>query len=60
VRRRLKLVDEGIFKRLEGLMVELLQVDEAKSIPRASFVDDLVADSLDCMESITAHVTRPG
>jgi len=51
VRRRLKLVDEGIFKRLEGLMVELLQVDEAKSIPGASFVDDLVADSLDCIES---------
>jgi len=40
--------------------VELLEVDEAKVIPEASFVDDLEADSLDFIELITAYVMTSG
>ena len=46
--------DGNIFARLKKLIVELLEVEETKVIPEASFIDDLGADSLDLIEFITA------
>jgi acyl carrier protein len=46
--------DGDIFARLKKLIVELLEVDETKVTPEASFIDDLDADSLDFIELITA------
>jgi acyl carrier protein len=46
--------DGDILERLKKLIVELLEVDETKVVPEASFVDDLGADSLDVIELITA------
>ena len=46
--------DGNIFERLKKLIVELLEVDETKVVPEASFIDDLEADSLDLIEFITA------
>jgi len=45
---------EDIFEQLKKLIVELLEVEEGKVVPEASFVDDLAADSLDFVELITA------
>ncbi|UCD22062.1 MAG: acyl carrier protein [Chloroflexota bacterium] len=42
------------FEQLKKLIVELLEVDEAEVVPKASFVDDFNADSLDFIELITA------
>jgi len=42
------------FEQLKKLIVELLEVDESKVVPEASFVDDFNADSLDFIELITA------
>ena len=42
------------FEQLKKLIVELLDVDESKVIPEASFADDFNADSLDFIELITA------
>ncbi len=42
------------FEQLKGLIVELLEVDESKIVPEASFADDFNADSLDFIELITA------
>lgn len=42
------------FEQLRKLIVELLEVDESKVVPAASFVDDFNADSLDFIELITA------
>ena len=42
------------FEQLKKLIVELLEVDESKVVPQASFVDDFNADSLDFIELITA------
>jgi len=42
------------FEQLKKLVVELLEVDESKVVPEASFVDDFNADSLDFIELITA------
>jgi acyl carrier protein len=42
------------FAQLKKLIVELLEVDESKVVPEASFVDDFNADSLDFIELITA------
>jgi len=42
------------FEQLKKLVVELLDVDEAKVVPEASFADDLNADSLDIIELISA------
>jgi len=42
------------FEQLKGLIVELLEVDESKVVPDASFADDFNADSLDFIELITA------
>ena len=46
--------DSDIFEQLKRLIVELLEVGEAKVIPESSFVDDFEADSLDLIEFITA------
>ena len=48
------MAEQDIFERLKRLIVELLEVDEAKVVPEASFVDDFGADSLDFIELITA------
>jgi len=48
------LAEQDIFERFKKLIVELLEVDEAKVVPEASFVDDFGADSLDFIELITA------
>ena len=42
------------FEQLKKLIVELLEVDELKIVPEASFADDFNADSLDFIELITA------
>lgn len=42
------------FEQLKKLIVELLEVDESKVVPEASFADDFNADSLDFIELITA------
>jgi len=42
------------FEQLKKLIVELLEVDESKVVPQASFADDFNADSLDFIELITA------
>jgi len=42
------------FEQLKKLIVELLEVDESKVVPAASFADDFNADSLDFIELITA------
>jgi acyl carrier protein len=42
------------FEQLKKLIVEMLDVDESKVIPEASFADDFNADSLDFIELITA------
>jgi acyl carrier protein len=42
------------FGQLKKLIVELLEVDESKIVPEASFADDFNADSLDFIELITA------
>jgi len=46
--------DGNILARLKKLIVELLEVEETKVVPGASFIDDLGADSLDLIEFITA------
>jgi acyl carrier protein len=45
---------DGTFEQLKKLIVELLEVDESKVVPEASFADDFGADSLDFIELITA------
>lgn len=42
------------FEQLKKLIVELLEIEEAKVVLEASFVDDFGADSLDFVELITA------
>ncbi len=42
------------FEQLRKLIVEMLEVDESKVVPKASFADDFDADSLDFIELITA------
>ena len=41
-----------VFERVRGLIVEQLGVEEDQVLPKASFVDDLNADSLDLVELI--------
>ncbi len=43
-----------IEQRVQTIIVQQLNVDEAKVIPTASFLDDLGADSLDTVELIMA------
>jgi len=42
------------FEQLRKLVVEMLEIDESKVVPEASFADDFSADSLDFIELITA------
>ncbi len=42
------------FDQLKKLVVEMLEIDESKVVPEASFADDFSADSLDFIELITA------
>ena len=48
------MTEQDIFERLRKLIVELLEIEETKVVPEASFMDDLGADSLDLIEFITA------
>ena len=48
------MTEQDFFERLRKLIVELLEVDEAKVVSEASFADDFNADSLDFIEVITA------
>ena len=48
------MTEEEIFEQLKKLIVELLEVEEEKIVPEASFADDFDADSLDFIELITA------
>jgi acyl carrier protein len=41
-----------VFERIRGLIVEQLGVEEDQVVAKASFVDDLNADSLDLVELI--------
>ena len=44
----------SVEERVKQIIVEQLGVDEAEVTPRASFVDDLGADSLDTVELVMA------
>jgi len=39
--------ENDVFEKLKKLVVELLEVDEAEVVPKASFIDDFGVDSLD-------------
>ena len=41
-----------VFDRVKKIIVEQLGVDEEEVIPKANFVDDLGADSLDLVELV--------
>ncbi len=43
-----------VAERVKKIVIEHLQVDEAKVIDNASFIDDLGADSLDTVELVMA------
>jgi len=45
---------DDTFDKLKKLIMELLEIDDGKVVPEASFVDDFGADSLDFIELITA------
>jgi acyl carrier protein len=44
----------SVEERVKQIIVEQLGVDEAEVVPKASFVDDLGADSLDTVELVMA------
>ena len=44
----------SVEERVKQIIVEQLGVDEAEVTPKASFVDDLDADSLDTVELVMA------
>lgn len=41
-----------VYFAIQDIIVEILGVDETDVVPEASFIDDLGADSLDCVELI--------
>jgi acyl carrier protein len=43
-----------IAERVKKIVVEHLNVEEAKVVPQASFIEDLGADSLDTVELVMA------
>ena len=45
---------EKVLDKVKGIIVEHLGVDEAKVVEKASFIDDLGADSLDQVELVMA------
>ena len=47
-------MNQEIFGKIKGIIVEQLDVDEDKVTPEARFVADLDADSLDTVELIMA------
>lgn len=46
--------DDGIFKKVQAIVVEQLEVEADKVTPEASFANDLGADSLDTVELVMA------
>jgi acyl carrier protein len=48
------------FEQVKEIIVDLLNVDESKVTPEASFRDDLEADSLDLVELIMAFEDKFG
>ena len=44
----------SVEERVKQIIVEQLVVDESEVVPKASFVDDLGADSLDTVELVMA------
>ena len=48
------------YEAVQGIIVELLGVDEGKIIPAARFREDLEADSLDLVELIMAFEEKFG
>ena len=45
---------QEIFETVKGIVVQHLNIDEAKVTENASFIDDLGADSLDTVELVMA------
>ena len=43
-----------VMERVQTIVADKLSVDEAEVLPEASFMDDLMADSLDLVELIMA------
>jgi len=48
------------YEAVQGIIIELLGVDEGKIIPAARFREDLEADSLDLVELIMAFEEKFG
>jgi acyl carrier protein len=48
------------FEQVKEIIIDLLNVDESKVTPEASFRDDLEADSLDLVELIMAFEDKFG
>ncbi len=47
-------MNQEIFDKVKGIVVEQLDVDEEKVTPEADFANDLNADSLDTVELVMA------
>ncbi|MEM9271337.1 MAG: acyl carrier protein [Cyanobacteria bacterium P01_F01_bin.143] len=47
-------MDQEIFEKVKSIVVEQLEVDEDKVTEKASFANDLGADSLDTVELVMA------
>ena len=47
-------MDQGIFEKVKGIVVDQLEVDAEVVKPEASFANDLGADSLDTVELVMA------
>ena len=47
-------MNQEIFEKVKGIVVDQLEVDEEKVTPEASFANDLGADSLDTVELVMA------
>jgi acyl carrier protein len=47
-------MNQDIFDRVKGLIIDNLEVAEEQITPQASFVEDLGADSLDIVELVMA------
>ena len=47
-------MNQELFDKIKGIIVEQLDVDEEKVTPEANFISDLDADSLDTVELIMA------
>ena len=47
-------MNQEIFDKVKGIVVDQLEVDEKQVTPEASFANDLGADSLDTVELVMA------